>query len=224
MLVGIIGSLGSGKTTTLIYIACRKSKHGIPIYANFHLRGIHYKYVESPSTLRDISRGVFLGDELWIWADCRLSLTELNRFIGDIAIMSRKRGLDIYYTAQMRGLLDIRIRGVTDVYIYPEYNREHDIIRLRAYKVTDFGEQFLFNDFFKASDYFKYFSTKEIVERPERISAYYKRDYKAIINALKRDPEFKRLRQKLAKYYHIRLKYGVTREESRYILDLLERP
>lgn len=60
--------------------------------------------------------------KLWLWADSRASGSKKNKFVTPILAKSRKRGLDIIYTAQSFRQIDVRIRTITDIICIPQCN------------------------------------------------------------------------------------------------------
>ena len=120
MLFGICGNLGIGKTLMLTYLGLKEYLNGNSIYANYHLFNMKYKLVEEPRDFINVIDGIFLGDELWLWADSRLSQTSKNKFVTKVLARSRHVKTDIAYTVQHRKQIDARIRRITDVWFFPK--------------------------------------------------------------------------------------------------------
>jgi hypothetical protein len=55
-----------------------------------------------------------------LWLDSRLSGTRRNRLGGYLAFQSRKRGVDILFTAQRRHSVEKRFRDLTDIWVVCE--------------------------------------------------------------------------------------------------------
>lgn len=80
----------------------------------------------------DNMRSGFSGlDELWLWADSRLSPTLRNRVSSMILLKSRKRDLDIVDTTQHWMQLDCRIRNVTDFLVMPELSQSEQFCKIK---------------------------------------------------------------------------------------------
>lgn len=136
MLMGIVGELGAGKTLSLVYLGLRnyiKYQGTRTIFANFHLKQIPYTYVPNPEDIDTIRSGIFLIDELWLYCDSRLSSSGRNRFVTKVLLKSRKRDLDILYTCQSLGSVDVRIRRISDFIAIPSFNEATGKVVLRIY-------------------------------------------------------------------------------------------
>ncbi|MEM5815818.1 MAG: hypothetical protein QXL14_02105 [Candidatus Aenigmatarchaeota archaeon] len=134
--MGILGSLGRGKTLALTYLCwnnyfLKKRK----IYANYTLYGIPFRYVDSIEALESIipldnrfedifknEEYVLAGDELWRWVSSQC-IGRGSRFkrelINKILLASRKAFITIIYTSQTSRQIDSWIRETTDIWVYP---------------------------------------------------------------------------------------------------------
>jgi hypothetical protein len=126
MLIGIFGSFGSGKTLLLTYIALKYAEmENYDVYANYHIKHEKVKVIE-PEDFIEINpessdKRVFIAlDEIYAWLDSRFSLSKVNRLLSWVILQSRKRNMDIGYTAQMSGTVDLRMRGMTDLVVVAE--------------------------------------------------------------------------------------------------------
>jgi hypothetical protein len=119
VLLGILGNLGSGKTLTLAYFAWRNLyyKH-MRIFSNFDLKMPHVR-IRNAGDILAMKDGFAAMDELWTWADARVSSSHKNKFLTMVLAKSRKRGINIAYTSQLMRQIDVRIRGVTDFLVFP---------------------------------------------------------------------------------------------------------
>jgi hypothetical protein len=81
----------------------------------------------------DIRSGIFLIDELWLYADSRLSGSARNKFVSKVLLKSRKRDLDILYTTQSLGQVDVRIRRISDFICIPTFNEASGKCVIRMY-------------------------------------------------------------------------------------------
>lgn len=120
----ILGELGAGKTLTLTWMGFRNFQKGRKIYSNYGL-AFEYEPVNSTEDIGNMFQGMFLGDELWLWLDSRESKQKVNKIRSGILLKSRKRDLDILYTAQDFSQIDKRIRRVTDYIIIPQLMRNN---------------------------------------------------------------------------------------------------
>lgn len=119
---GIVGRLGTGKTLALTYFVKRTlvKNPNTKIYSNYHLNGVDYEYVNTLEQIENMNNGTAFMDELWSWLDSRASPTKKNRVISSILLKSRKRTLNLFYTAQVFRQVDIRLRRITDYLIKPQ--------------------------------------------------------------------------------------------------------
>jgi hypothetical protein len=160
-IVGIFGNLGSGKTLSLVYYAVlNKYKHGKDIYSNIDLAISHYR-IRSLDQFRAMHDGFAVMDEIWKFCDARRSSSQANKLITEILSASRKRGMDIGYTAQYFKSADIRLRSVTDLFAMPRIN-DNGICTLEVYD-SDF-RTLVETKRFPAAAIFPLYNTNEIVD------------------------------------------------------------
>jgi len=134
-LVNVVGELGVGKTLSLTYLLFRNwFFKGNKIYSNYHLFKIPYIYINDIRQLDTIKDGYCGLDELWLFADSRMSKTQKNTFIANILGKSRKRGLTYASTAQVADSIEGRIRKVLDFTFYPMMNRDETICKLLVFR------------------------------------------------------------------------------------------
>jgi len=129
MLIGISGNVGSGKTLLLTYLGIKEYLQKNNIFANYTLYGMNYSHLTSPSEFDELKEGIFLGDELWLWADSRQSMSKKNRFITKILAKSRHKKIDIIYTTQDFRQMDARIRRITDIWYFPRLIHNNKICK-----------------------------------------------------------------------------------------------
>lgn len=121
-LVAIVGGLGSGKTLTLTFLAFKQFLKARKVFSNYKLK-FPFIPTRNIGDIDAMQAGFFAGDELWAWIDSRASKHVKNMVIAGILLKSRKRDLDIVYTAQSFMQMDKRVRNVTDFIVYPELNK-----------------------------------------------------------------------------------------------------
>lgn len=112
----ISGNLGSGKTASLVWLAVKHHAAGRKIMANFRLHPVLEATI-APAEILLMHRHedcTILIDELWAMIDSRTSMTGENKFLNDIILSSRKRGVTIMGTAQLPGMVDKRYREIAD--------------------------------------------------------------------------------------------------------------
>lgn len=142
MLVGIAGRMGTGKTLSMTVLGqalAYISKS--PLYANYTLNGIDYKFLTSIKDLWESDKGIMLLDELWLTMDSRLwkDNTKLSRWLNQ----TRKKDLIILYTTQHIGQVDIRIRRATDWLIICEKKPEGIWLNFIEYQYGLIGKKLL---------------------------------------------------------------------------------
>lgn len=118
MLIGILGSLGSGKTLLLTIFCFKKLLNNWRVYSNYKINDGNINFIE-PIDLLEISKGKnFVAlDEVYAWLDSRVSASATNRILSYLMFQSRKKGMDIGYTAQLGSSVDLRLRELTDIII-----------------------------------------------------------------------------------------------------------
>ena len=87
------------------------------IYCNFSLEYDNATKV-SVEDLETINEGLLLIDEGYIWLDSRLSQSNLNKYLSTFIFQSRKRGFDIFMSAQLESSLDLRFRHLQDLKVF----------------------------------------------------------------------------------------------------------
>jgi hypothetical protein len=161
MLVGICGTLGSGKTLSLTFFGHYFRTLGYSIFANYKLTFPHTR-INSLKAISSFRNGVFLADELWSWVDSREFGSKKNKEINAILLKSRKRGIDIFYTSQHFKQMDVRIRRITDVVVFPMMLKNQS--RCRLYFFDNAGFKVKNPITYKTKPIMKLYDTEEEVE------------------------------------------------------------
>jgi hypothetical protein len=161
VLIAFVGELGCGKTLALTYLAWRNSNKGQAIYANYHLN-FDFTMIDSPEKIEDMREGFFAGDELWSWCDSRVSGSNKNKVISAILLKSRKRGINIGYTAQHLSQVDKRMRNITDFIALPQLTPNETECRLRIHHAV--SGQMIRMYRFKTAPIFQMYSTNEEIK------------------------------------------------------------
>lgn len=129
VLMAFVGELGAGKTLSLTYFAYLNFLKGVKVYSNYKL-AFPFEPVRTVEDIEDMREGFFAGDELWLWMDSRVSHSRKNRVISAILLKSRKRDVQIAYTTQSFGQIDLRVRRITDFIACPIMSPKEDWCRV----------------------------------------------------------------------------------------------
>ncbi len=106
--------LGCGKTWFLTWLGLQHKQAGKTIMSNYK---VSFADIVAPAEvllMRKHSDCTILIDELWVLIDSRQSTSGENKFLNDIILSSRKRGVTIAGTAQMPHMIDKRFRDIAD--------------------------------------------------------------------------------------------------------------
>lgn len=137
-------------------------------FSNYHLYGIPYLYINNVNQFDLCKEGFFGADEIWQICDSRLSLTKKNRFVASILGRSRKRHLNITFTAQLLDQLDKRIRKVVDFTAYAMLNPREEVCKVSIFR-TGYPTQasYMKTFYFFTEPVFKLYSTDEEIDMNE---------------------------------------------------------
>lgn len=163
MLIGIFGTMGSGKTLIMSILSNWLSlQTGCELYANYELKDS--RPVKSLKDLWSIERGVVTLDEFWVSMDSRQS--EYNVNLSRWVNQTRKKNLLVLYTTQAMSQVDKRVRNANHLLIFcehfsksrPSYFRYTFITGdtgriLKSFKITDSS----------ASNFFYFYDTFALV-------------------------------------------------------------
>lgn len=120
MIIGIIGDLGQGKTLSAVYLALKMKRMGYTIISNMKNFALNDDIIDDPQKIQELNskdKYLIILDEIYVYADSRNSMSKSNRLLSYLVFQSRKRNIDIIYTAQKISSVDIRIRGLTNIFI-----------------------------------------------------------------------------------------------------------
>lgn len=144
-----------------------------PIYdecfANFRVtsppgsdRKVQLLTKEAFKSLEHKSNVLVVIDEAYLWLDSRRSTTKSNVDVSYVVLQSRKRGFDILYIAQVRSSVDLRLRELSEIWVYCEKRPDgfHYTVIWRGINAK-LTSEFLSNK--AAAKVFPYFDTFEIV-------------------------------------------------------------
>ncbi len=125
-IIGIFGGLGTGKTLSLVILALMYKKEGYKIYTNmsnslfadYSMENFFSLYL-NPQTI-DNEPKLLAIDEMHIYLNSRESMSIQNKIITSLIFQSRKRNIDIAFTTQRIKNIDIRLRDLINIYIFPK--------------------------------------------------------------------------------------------------------
>ena len=170
MLIAVLGGLGSGKTLFLTWLGL-KSIGKSDVYANFHIAHPKVKFltplefVKLALSTNKNKKYVVLLDEVYGWLDSRCSSSKTNRLLDIIGLQSRKRNMDIFYTAQLGSSVDLRFRDITDIVVkcekIPNYGFYYSINR-QTWRGIKTKKYFIPLD--SAGKIWQYYDTTEVVK------------------------------------------------------------
>jgi hypothetical protein len=142
LLLGLFGDMGSGKNIYMVWYVMR---HYVQTGAytaalpNFHiadgfLSQDGYQIAKSPVPERTpglldyehfvalpaMTNALVLIDEAYLWLDSRSSSSKVNKRVSYLVLQSRKRGFDILYAAQVKSSVDLRLRDLSELWVFCE--------------------------------------------------------------------------------------------------------
>lgn len=165
----IIGDLGSGKTLYLTYLATLYQKEGINIYANYHLKGIDYTYLEFKDLAQfpeHVKDGVLLMDEGHVDGDAYNFLRKGVRDMGKFITQMRKRRLMLFYSTQDFASIFIRLRELTNYIMLIQPVNTKGLTKVTTYDKRG-GLIMLTSRIYNLSSIFGKYDTEEIIGLPE---------------------------------------------------------
>jgi len=160
MLINICGGLGTGKTLLGVIMLQNAKRKGFNVFSNIKVKDTKFISLEDFLELDFPQNSVILLDEAYILAESRLSHSDSNLIISHLVFQSRKRGLYIITTSQLRRSVDVRLRDLADILIYAQ-RKGHDFNYIVFYNNE---VKSLILPYNIAKQYFKLYDTYEIVE------------------------------------------------------------
>ena len=170
-IMAIVGAMGAGKTLLASAMALRL-KPFYTIIANYDLRIREYDIL--PENVSDLmftaekvkGKKLMVIDEFHIFSDSRLSGSHQNVLMSYFVTQTRKQDIQLIYTTQQFGQVDIRIRDNTDVMAIPDYDSATDTMNV-VYMVKDwFSGQFKtshMKQYKNLKPVFDIYSTKQLI-------------------------------------------------------------
>jgi len=119
MIIGLVGNVGGGKSLLETIFLVDDYLAGRKIIANYQINFEHTPF--SLDKMLVMNHCSLALDEIHVGLmDSRTPASKVNRLMSYIITQSRKRDCDIYYTAQINGLADLRMRYLANYRILGE--------------------------------------------------------------------------------------------------------
>lgn len=177
MILGFIGTVGSGKTLSMTKQAYEYYKKGMTIYSNYHLNFPYERldkttFDELISETRQLQDCVILLDELHIWLDSRSSGKKKNKTITYFILQTRKRNVRLLFSTQHFHQVDKRLRDTVDILTYcTNVTDKQSLVQDGNETIFIMQESFfqyepdkVVKRVFKANPYFILYDTREIID------------------------------------------------------------
>lgn len=161
MIIGISGLLGSGKTLLMTIIGKSSHDRGREIYSNYYTK--FSKMIDPYELLKfELNNCTLLLDEIQTLFDSRISSSEINRLSSYFFLQTRKRNVNLIYTSQLLGAVDLRLRFITDFNILAE--RLTSGFRYTIYVSSlYYPAKTIFLPYEKAKKFFDLYDTSQII-------------------------------------------------------------
>jgi len=160
LLIGIFGDFGKGKTLLLVFFL-----HYLEYINKFSNFKVNIPSVKTLSLSELLSmnyeqKSLVCIDELYLEMDSRRSMRKRNIDISHIIFQSRKRKVDIVYTAQLRSSVDLRVRDLTNFNIIALGKDNNSNFH---YYILESDSEFIIPNFI-VEELYNLFNTYEIIE------------------------------------------------------------
>lgn len=141
------------------------------IFANYHLFGMKYVYVDMNTMVELLNRNVISGgklvlDEAYITGDARRNSTAMTVIATWFGQQMRKRDVELFLLVQHGRFIDWRFRYIAKRKILTSYNENTKMIRLLVQNLNRGSEKIVS---YYAPQYWPYFDTNELPEIPTRV-------------------------------------------------------
>lgn len=159
VLVFITGQVGAGKTLLLTILATESKREKI---CNYQVPGA--TKFELPKLLQgEYNQADIFLDEAYLYLESRTSTKSLNRVMSYVLFQSRKKGLNIFLTAQLASTIDLRFRKLADVVVICE--NHISFFAFHCYTIGGYRKRLL--PIGRAEPYFQQFDTLEQIQPVE---------------------------------------------------------
>ncbi len=166
--IAIVGQPRSGKTLLMTIIL--KNDHDDKnnrIFSNYKLTFAHEilnkdfmkKYVKDKETLINSSIGL---DDVHTFMESRISGSVKNRIGSYFMLQTGKNNIDLVYVTHFIGMVDKRLRAITEYVLYPTFDKEKDLLKVKIVDV--FRRKTKKKIIRNVSKYFKLYDTTEVVD------------------------------------------------------------
>jgi len=228
MIIGLIGTMGKGKTLSSLFFSrlILQETSIDTLVSNFHIDFATIN-VKSPRELEDVSTrlkeqkkpAIYNIDEIWAWMDARESMQ--NNTMTDFVLNSRKRLGIVIYTTQDLSQPDLRLTNNTD---YIGVCRHIDGIpgksdkqEVYVFKRTELGDAELVKVFrFNPEPFYDLYDTQE------EISSDSDEDkFQEIIDKYKEKVRDGEIVYKKELYSYINMKENISKNQSEEIVDFI---
>lgn len=170
MIVLFVGSMGSGKTLSMVKTAYDYYKQGYKIVSNMKLNFPH-RYITSQDVQEfainqeQLYNTVVLIDEIHIFMDSRRSASKKNLLTSYFLTQTRKQKVKLLATTQHRHQVDRRLRDNTEAFVdceikeIPFGDNEKVLIVVNHFNTRKSYEKMVFI----GNKYFHLYDTEEII-------------------------------------------------------------
>ena len=168
-IIAVVGSMGSGKTLLMTYLAFQDFKDGRNVFSNYGLKfkfePFNRKFLENYSNdgsgLMDCT---VCADEFHIWFDSRNSMSKSSKMISYMINQCRKRSVDFMFTTQTIEQVDIRLRRAISLIAYPklyQVDKKRFTLKVKYVYPSGVSRVVLYKDI---QEIFKLYDTNEIID------------------------------------------------------------
>lgn len=170
-IMGIVGSMGAGKTLFLSTL-CSLYKDSHTIIANYDITyrdmDLYPESVGEMFTQADNYRGkkLLAIDEVHVFFDSRMSHSKANMLFSYFVTQTRKQDIQLFYTTQQFRQVDIRLRDNTDVLAFPIYDEKKDALIVHFYDRHFMTGEFNFamtKRYRNVSQIFNHYTTEQLI-------------------------------------------------------------
>lgn len=120
--------------------------------------------------IRNDEVGLVVIDEVYQWVDARVSTSKLNMDIDSVILQSRKKGVDVVYTAQLPSSVDKRLKLNTELaVIAKKMKKKREVVGFKYVMATDTKVNIKVLKKEQAARYYPLYNTRQSVEKPLRV-------------------------------------------------------
>jgi hypothetical protein len=177
MIVGFIGTLGSGKTLSMVREAYKYHLRGSKIMANLKLK-FPYQEIDFEQLFAMAQEEippyevVILLDEVHIMLDSRSAMSKVSKTMSFWTLQTRKMGVKLFYTTQYAHQIDKRLRSATDLFVQCD-----GVTIVRGGKEYFVCQNEIYNDnaskreIFLGNDFYHLYDTRQVIKFVTKDSA-----------------------------------------------------